>query len=51
MCHIQFEIVHCPYINLIDSKYIISSLKAFGCRVATIHKNIDPRCDFNKLFL
>ena len=30
MFHIRFAIVHCPYINLVDSKYIISSLKAFG---------------------
>ena len=29
-CHIQFENVHCSYINMINSKYIISSLKSFG---------------------
>ena len=28
--YIRFENVHCSYINLIDSKYSISSLKAFG---------------------
>ena len=27
--YIQFKNVHCSYINLIDSKYSISSLKAF----------------------
>ena len=30
LCNIRFENVHCSYINLIDSKYSISSLKAFG---------------------
>ena len=28
--YIQFENVHCHYINLIDSKYSISPLKSFG---------------------
>ena len=31
---------HCSCINLINSKYIISPLKSFVHRVATIHKNI-----------
>ena len=38
MLHIQFENVNCSYIDLIDSKYSLSSLKAFVHRVATIHK-------------
>ena len=38
MLHIRFENVQCYYINLIDLKYSISSLKAFVQRVATIHK-------------
>ena len=38
--YIGFENVCCYYINLIDSKYSISSLKAFVHRVATIHKII-----------
>ena len=37
--NIQFKNVHCYYINLIDSKYIISPLKAFVHCVATIHKS------------
>ena len=37
--YIQFENVLCDYINLNDSKYSISPLKAFVHRVATIHKN------------
>ena len=39
MFYIQFKNVLCYYINLIDSKYSISPLKAFVHRVATIHKN------------
>ena len=35
---IQFENVHCSYINLIDSKYSISHLKAFVHHVVTSHK-------------
>ena len=38
--YIRFENVLCYYINLIDSKYSISSLKAFVHRVATIHKKL-----------
>ena len=37
--YIQFENVLCDYINLNDSKYSISPLKAFVHWVATIHKN------------
>ena len=40
MLLIRFENVHCSYINHIDMKYSISSLKAFVHRVATIHKSI-----------
>ena len=38
MFYIRFVNVLCYYIILIDSKYIISPLKAFVHRVATIHK-------------
>ena len=39
MNYIRFENDHCSYINVIDWKYIISSLKALVHHVATIHKN------------
>ena len=47
--YIQFENVCCYYINLIDSRYSISSLKSFGSFDATIHKKVSKNHLFFKL--
>ena len=42
MYYIQFENVHYTYINVIDWKYIISSLKAFGSLCCHYSQNTYP---------